>query len=272
MVDITQGIALALFLGLLLGPWTPTLYTRLGVCEFGDARASTMVYELLGKVGDTFGANPSFLLVPFAFLLLRAFCPQNASLLQSALVLLAYIVSIVSLPVLLIQSGRARDVAHPMGDVLVGDALTWSLAHAVLVVMRKVPAWTFVCGPLFGLCYVLRMVETERPSSYVAGIGMLYLNIGCLYRAYRTMASEGHAIFVQTLGIEQWDGIELYSATSVIGGFVVICSSLPPPPPLCKRTVRGVGQLLETFFYVVLLNANVGAAAIASSGILRIRS
>lgn len=265
MRDVSYNIALGLFLSLALGPWTPNLYTRMGFCEFSRSTVSTMVYELFGKVGKTFVANPSFVLIPFAFLSLRKVCPQIASSLQSTLVLFGYIMSVLCLPILFIP-GDAVD-NHPMGDVLVGDTLTLSLVHAVLIVMYEVPAWSFVCGPLFGICYVLRMAEIERPNSIFGGIAILYLNIGCLYRAYQNIDMKGHAIFAQTLSIDKWAGIEIYSAITVVAGFIIICSSVAPPQHLF--TARGGGQLLEICIYIILLNANVGSGLIASCGLLR---
>ena len=262
-------VALTLFLTLSVGPWTPHLFTRFGLSEFESFSVVDMTVRMLGHMWVTFLTQWSFLAVPIVLIIVRASCPRLANVLQLCLLFVAQALSILALPLLWLPNGLdSHRTHHPLGDVLVSDVVTMSVVHAGLILARVLPAWSFSCGPLFGLCYTVQLDECKRLSSLFVGVAALYANIGALHRGYRLMNDVyKKEIFVQTHSIDEWLGIELYAGLTVVMGFLVICASLPPPSNV--RSWSGAGSFLDMAFYIILLNANVGAAWIASRGVFR---
>lgn len=268
MEDLTRIVALAFFFSLCVGPWAVKVYSALALGEFESFAVIDMTVWLLGRMWLTFYTQLSLLAVPLLFVCCRAAFPRSVSVAQWVLILLAECASVIGLPLLVAVVGR-EDGVHPIGNVILADAFGMVCIHALFIAARILPAWSFLCGPLYGLCYTIRLHEDRRYSSLVGASLILYLNIGALHRGYRMMKDlYGESLFQQTHSLDEWLGAELYSGLTVVAGFAVISASLPAPhTPLC--TWRGVASIVEVVFYIVLLNANVGAAWIASRGIVR---
>lgn len=261
-----RSIAIGFALALSLGPWTRDVFRRLGASEYEAYAVSTMAATLARRAVATFATEWTFSVVPLLFLLVRSCCPRAAGVVQLGGVLVAQATSVACLPLIFVlENGASRDAPHAMGDVLVADAVTMLVIHCALIACDALPGWTLACGPLFGLGHSLR--RSHRPSSILAGVAALYANVGALHRAYRTMSAQGNDTLVHTLPLSAWSGVEVYAAVTVVGGFLVICSSLPAIRTPCSR--RRLAEAAELLAYTVLLNGNVAAAWIASTGVWR---
>lgn len=269
-MSVDWWVTILLFGVSLIGPWTVPVYRLFGLSEFEQVSVIDMSVYMAKKIPMSFGQGfVPFVLVPACFVVLRSVWPRCANILQACIAIVCEIASIVTLPLFWIPFGRSRHSANIMGDVFVVDLVTMYITHALLVFgARALPPWSLACGPLFGLARYIRTNADTRPSSLLGGVLALYANVGGLYRAYTALHDEfGLDVFTQTVGIHEWRGYEVYAAVNVVGGFVLICSSIPPASKI--KTWRGVGDLVELTLYVILLNANVAAAWIASRGVWR---
>lgn len=266
--ELTRIVALALFLSLCIGPWTIDVYSALAVGEFESFAVIDMAVWLLGRMWLTFYTQWSLLAVPLLLVCCRAAFPRALCVAQWLLILLAECASVIGLPLLVAVQGREHGV-HPLGNVLLSDVFGMVCIHAALIAARILPAWSFLCGPLYGLCYTIRLPEDRRYSSLLSASLILYLNIGALHRGYRLMKDlYGESLFQQTHSFDEWLGAELYAGLTVVLGYAVIVVSLPAPhAPVCSW--RGFATIVELMLYIVLLNANVGSAWIVSRGIVR---
>lgn len=268
MVGVDWWLTILLFGISLIGPWTVPVYRLFGLCEFEQVSVVDMSVYMAKKVPLTFGRGfVPFVLVPVCFIVLRSVSSRAANILQACIAVVCEVASIITLPLFWIPSGGSA--SNVMGDVLVVDLVTMYIIHGLLIFgARALPPWSLACGPLFGLTRYIRTNADTRPSSLLGGVLALYANVGGLYRAYNVLHDEfGLDVFTQTVGYHEWRGYEMYAAVNVVGGFVLICSSIPPAFNL--KTWRGFGNLFELILYVILLNANVAAAWIASRGVLR---
>jgi hypothetical protein len=244
------------------------MYRLFGLCEFENVSVVDMSVYMAKKIPMSFGRGfVPFVLVPACFIVLRSAWSRGADILQACIAGVCEVASIITLPLFWIPYGGSA--SNVMGDVFVVDLVTMYIIHALLIFgARALPPWSLVCGPLFGLTRYIRTNADIRPSSLLGGVLALYANVGGLYRAYNVLHDEfGLDVFTQTVGYHEWRGYEIYAAVNVVGGFVLICSSIPPAMNL--KTWRGIGILLELILYVILLNANVAAAWIASRGVFR---
>ena len=251
----------------LLGPWTRPLAIIFGLSEFEETTVSKMVLFMLKKTPISLAyGSPYFIGVPFFLVLLRAFFERWASALQRALLVSSMVASIVSVIFLWIPLQTDRAATNIMGDIFVGDMVTMWAVHAALCALGDLPLWSIVFGPLFGLC--IYIAQKKKPSSFLAGLVCIYVNIGTLYRGYLELESIGKEVFTQTLGIGEWYGYEIFAGVQVVLGFLILCASIPTNQFKLK-TLRGTLSVLETVLYVILLNANVAFGWIASAGFLR---
>ena len=252
----------------LIGPWTVPVYRLFGLCDFEDVSVIDMSVYMAKKIPMSFGRGfVPFVLVPACFIVLRSIWSRGADILQGCIAVVCEVASITTLPLFWIPYGGSA--SNVIGAVFVVDLVTMYIIHALLIFgARALPPWSLACGPLFGLTRYIRTNADIRPSSLLGGVLALYANVGGLYRAYNVLHDEfGLDVFTQTVGFNEWRGYEVYAAVNVVGGFVLICSSIPPAMNL--KTWRGFGILLELILYVILLNANVAAAWIASRGVVR---
>ena len=268
MMDVDWWLTSLLFGISLIGPWTVPVYRLFGLCEFEDVSVVDMSVYMAKKIPMSFGRGfVPFVLVPACFIVLRSAWSRGADILQACIAVVCEVASIITLPLFWIPYGGSA--SNVMGDVFVVDLVTMYIIHALLIFgARALPPWSLACGPLFGLTRYIRTNADIRPSSLLGGVLALYANVGGLYRAYNVLHDEfGLDVFTQTVGFNEWRGYEVYAAVNVVGGFVLICSSIPPVTNL--KTWRGIGILLDLILYVILLNANVAAAWIASRGVVR---
>lgn len=266
--SLSRITALGLFFTLCIGPWTPVVFSKLALGEFEAFSVIDMTVWLLGRMWLTYYAQWSLIVVPLLIVCCRAVFPIVVDTGQWVLILFAECASLIGLPLLLLDIGRDDATTNPIADVLFADLVGMVVVHASLIGFRILPPWTFSCGPLYGLCYTLRLSESKRYSSPLAAGLLLYASIGTLHRAYRMMkALYGHELFEQTHSFDEWLGTEMYAALTVILGYFVIFFSLQVPRTW--RSLSGVASILELILYTVLVNANVGAGWIVPSGIFR---
>jgi hypothetical protein len=250
-----------------VGPWTVTLARCFGTSEFEHTSVVDMAAFMLRKIPPTLAGGVGYFVgTPVALLTLRAFCNRGADTLQAVLAIACEVVSVASVPLFWIARTRTPALPNAMADVLVADFVTMCLVHVGLVLgTGTLPAWTLAGGPLFGLSQYLRLKQ-PRPRNFLVALVALYINVGALYRGYRVLQVLGHEVFTQTVPLWEWAGYELYAAASVVGGFVLIAASIPPPAP---RSLRGLADLADLTVFILLLNANIGAAWICERGVDR---
>ena len=261
---ISRTAAFGLFFALAVNSRTTDVFTMFGLREYEEFRITDMAWNLLQKAYITLTRHITFIGIPFVFMILRKVLPKAANMLQFAITITMQGLSIVALPLCFFLPGR-NSGEHPLGNVLVADFITMLVVHAYYVLIGMLPPWSFSCGPLFGLGHTL--VKKEKPSTISGAIVAMYANVGALHRAYRMMGILGHDTLAHTLEINKWRGYELYSAVNVVGAFFIISSSIPVPSKIFSG--RGLLELVEICFYIILVNANIGAAWLASAGIVR---
>lgn len=243
------------------GPWTTSVARLFALRAFEERAVFDMARHLAAKTPASLAlGSPYFVGVPAALLLLRLCSPRRADALVAGLAWIGACASLLLAPLLLLpRSDRAAP--NPMGSVFAVDLVLMWAWHVLLCLgdggLR--PA-SLAFGPVFGLCEYIRL-EPPRPSSLAGGVAALYASVPALYSAYRACEELGHATLSQTVSPNEWHGYELYAAFSVVFGFVLLCASAPLP--------RSLGAGAELFLYLLLLNANVAAAWIASRGVRR---
>lgn len=263
-------VALCLVAVSVVGPWTVPLSRLFALSEFERVSVVAMASYMAQKIPKTFALGfHFFVLVPMSFIGLRFCAARRADMLQSAIAIACEIVSIVALPLLWIYISRPVSSPNVMADVFVMDLVTMYLTHVAFIFgVPTLQAWTLACGPLFGMARYLRIRADVRPSSILGSVAALFVNIGGLYRAYMVLDSAfGLDVFTFTVPFYEWQGYELYAAVNVIFGFVLLCASTPAPATVITR--RGCAELIDVLLYVILLNANVAAAWIATRGVWR---
>jgi hypothetical protein len=187
----------------------------------------------------------------------------------------AMCVSFILLPLLLVptpdpgsqvrQGERSPIDTNYMGNLLSTDFFLMGGFHSFLVLQGSLPPSSLAGGPLFGLSLFLLLPEEKRRgkdvSSLPLSLFLLYTCIGALFNAFSHFDSVGSSLLEQSFPFSQWYGYELYSLATIVGGFLLISSSIPlPTTPL---------QLIEAVVYIVLLNANVAAGWAFSAGYFR---
>lgn len=261
-----RAAVLALAAASFFGPWTVGVATLFGLSMYESSSVAEMVWYLVQKIPASFQKSPGlFIGVPVLLVALRGGFPRWAHRLQALVLLAGMASSVATLPLLLVTTpGDARAAPHNvMGDIFVADLVTMYGWHLTLCfgLDEAVPAWTVLCGPLFGLCRYIWSETDARPNSLLGSSVAFYFNVGALYRGYKILEADGHDVFVHTVEFGEWRGYELYAAVNVIGGFLVICSSIPFPTSL--------STFVDTLGYVVGLNGNIAAGWIASEGVYR---
>ena len=247
-----------------IGPWSRHIAVLFGLSEFENHSVIDMSVYMIKKVPESFllGA-PYFVILPLLLILLRYFFPRAANLLHYSMTVVCMAGSIIAVPLLWIPMHGDRETPNIMGDIFTSDFVVMFAWHSILSLYCKtLPAWTICFGPLYALGAYL-FISNERPNSIAGGIAVLYLCVGSLYRGYQLAESMGDSVFTQTVGLGEWYGYEIYAAINVIGGFVLIAASIPVP--------RRLIEFVETLLYLILLNANVAAGWIASTGVTRRR-
>lgn len=254
----------SLALVLAVGPWSRTIATLFALSEYEDTAAIHMIVRLFRAVPATFLSTSAlgFVVVPVGLVGLRRLRPRAAARAQDALLAVGCVVSVATLPLALFWRAPPRDGPNAVGHVFTVDLIQMCAWHFLLCASGDLRPSSVVGGPLLGLCLHLRRRAQARQSSIVGAIFVLYSSIGVLYRAHlASERSDGSLRLTHTVPFDEYDGVELYAIVSVIYGFVVIASSCPAP--------QGAAEALETAAYLVLLNANVAAAWIASRGVRR---
>ena len=253
-------LALLLFV-LAIGPWTRGLAILFAFGEFERQSVIEMTWYLLRKtpVSLWYGA-PYFVVVPFVLISVRVWFPRIGAWIRAVLQFVGIGLSLALLPMMFLPTDRL--VTNPMAQVIAADLFAMWMWHAILCLIGDLPPWTLVCGPLFGLVFHLTQVNPRR-NSIIGGIGVLYLHIGVLYRGHADLEAMGHALLTNTISLVEWGGYEFYGLVTVVWSFLVISVSVPVP--------QTCAELLETILYIILLNANVAAAWIASMGVFRRR-
>ena len=245
-----------------VGPWTIGAAQMMSLSVYETKSVVDMSWFMFKKIPLSFLYGfPYFIGVPVLFLLFRYFFDRYADIVQLTLIYFSKIVSICTIPLLFVRYDSIRSTSNIMGEVFTADLITMFVIHAILCIQTNLPSSSIAGGPLFGLAVYLRRDAGERISSLLGGVVALYLNVGALYTGYIKSESLGLQVFSQTLLFSEWFGYELYACVTVVLGFVLICASVPIP--------KSFVDLAETIAYLVLLNANVGAAWIASKGVVR---
>lgn len=244
-----------------IGPWTKDVGRLFALSEFETQSVIDMAWFMFKKIPISFLYGfPYFVGVPLVLIIVRYFFPRLAGVIQTFLIWLSCVASVVTLPLLCI-SYRPRDEPNIMGDVFAADMIVMWVWHAILCLYDEyLPPSSLVGGPLLGLAIYLRK-PPPRPSSIIGGIAALYACIGSLYAGYMKSEQLGLNVFSQTVAADEWYGYEMYALVTIVGGFILICASIPPP--------RSMPELFETVLYIILTNANVAAGWVASAGVLR---
>ena len=266
MVTVKRGLELAetstlyaLLAILAIGPWTRSLAQIFAIAEFERRSVVDMAWYLLRKTPASlwYGA-PYFIVVPFVLLALRVVSARVADRIRLVALGAGTCFSVGLLPLLFMPS---KDIVeHALGRVIAADFYAMWVWHAILCVLDDVPPWTLGCGPLFGLCFHL-YTRKQRANSLIGGIAVLYLHIGILYESHAELHALGHPTLTNTKPFSSWQGYELYALVTVVWSFVVICASIPT-----ARTIVGWAEICA---YLILVNANVAAAWVASVGVVR---
>lgn len=261
MPIVDRTVCLCLVFVAAVGPWTKDVAQTFALHRFEENSVIDMAWYCFLKIPLSFLYGlPYFVGVPVVLILVRFFFPRLAGLLQTALLWLAALASVVTLPLFLVTY-RPRATPNVMGQVFFADLVVMWVWHAILCLYDEyLPASSLAGGPLLGLALYLRK-PAPRPCSMLGGVAALYACIGSLYDGYQQSEALGYSVFTQTVGLSEYYGYEIYAVVSVVGGFVLICASTPVPKSLL--------ELAEVVVYLVLTNGNVALGWIMSQGLVR---